>query len=105
MRVKRQAERIEAGRREIVVVDLFCGAGGASEGVIDAARELGFRVRIYAINCWQQAIDVYAANHPEATVLCQRVEQVIPERLISTKKIHLLVAGPECTHHSVARGG
>jgi len=88
-----------------VIVDLFCGAGGASEGALAAATELGLEVEVYAINCWQTAIDTYKLNHPYATTLCARVEQVVPEQLIPNRRIHLLVAGPECTHHSQARGG
>jgi DNA (cytosine-5)-methyltransferase 1 len=89
----------------IIIVDLFAGCGGASEGVIAAAEQLGLKVEIYAVNCWPEAIAVYKKNHPYATTLCQRVEQVVPEQLIPGRRINFLVAGPECTHHSVARGG
>ena len=90
---------------EVIIVDLFCGAGGASEGAIAAAKQLQLKPRIYAVNCWQAAVDTYKLNHPEAMVLCQRVEQVVPEQLVPGRRVNLLVAGPECTHHSQARGG
>ncbi|KAG5183048.1 S-adenosyl-L-methionine-dependent methyltransferase [Tribonema minus] len=40
------------------VIDLFSGAGGFSEG----ARQAG-AVVILAVDCWQAALDVHAANH------------------------------------------
>ncbi|KAG5183047.1 S-adenosyl-L-methionine-dependent methyltransferase [Tribonema minus] len=42
----------------IYVIDLFCGAGGFSEGASRAGA-----VVILAVDCWKAALDVHAANH------------------------------------------
>jgi DNA (cytosine-5)-methyltransferase 1 len=92
-------------KKEFVVVDMFCGAGGESTGIMQAAQERNMRVSLTAINHWERAIETHAANHPAAEHLCQSVEQIDPTSAMHGKKINLLWASPECTHHSVARGG
>jgi DNA (cytosine-5)-methyltransferase 1 len=92
-------------KKEITVVDMFCGAGGESTGIMQAAQEQGIKVSLTAINHWERAIETHAANHPTANHLCQSVEQINPTKVIRGNKVNLLWASPECTHHSVARGG
>lgn len=87
------------------VVDMFCGAGGESTGILQAAGELDLKVNLFAINHWERAIETHAANHPGANHLCQSVENINPTRVILGRKLDLLWASPECTHHSIARGG
>lgn len=90
---------------KIVCVDLFCGAGGASTGLVEAAQELGLEVELIAINHWPVAIATHRANYPWARHICARLDQVRPREVVPAGRVHLLIAGPECTHHSVARGG
>ena len=85
-------------------VDLFCGAGGTSTGVLMAAAELGQRVDLLAINHWNVAIDTHTRNHPNVRHLCESLDNVDP-RKASPGALHLLCGSPECTHHSNARGG
>jgi DNA (cytosine-5)-methyltransferase 1 len=87
------------------VVDMFCGAGGESTGIKLAAQEQGMNVRLTAINHWERAIETHAANHPSAEHLCQSVEQIDPTKAVPGQRLDLLWASPECTHHSIARGG
>jgi DNA (cytosine-5)-methyltransferase 1 len=84
---------------------LFCGGGGSSGGLIEAAKELGFEIELLAINHWELAVETHAANFPWARHICARVDQVDPRSVIPGGKVHLMIAGPECTHHSRARGG
>jgi DNA (cytosine-5)-methyltransferase 1 len=91
-------------KKEFNVVDMFCGAGGASTGVTLAAQERGYKVNLTAINHWERAIETHATNHPEAKHLCQSVEHIDPTKVVPGQKLDLLWASPECTHHSVARG-
>ena len=91
--------------KTITAVDLFCGAGGTSTGLMDAARTLGLRVDLTAINHWPTAIKTHMANHPEVRHLCETIDYVNPRTLFPSGRIHLLTASPECTHHSNARGG
>ncbi|MFE9553134.1 DNA cytosine methyltransferase [Streptomyces sp. NPDC006703] len=47
------------------VIDLLCGAGGSSTGLVEAGYEL-----LLGINHWQLAIDTHAANHRNADHAC-----------------------------------
>jgi DNA (cytosine-5)-methyltransferase 1 len=85
--------------------DLFCGAGGTSSGLVAAAHELGLDVELIAINHWPVAIATHSANYPWARHICARIEEVQPRDVVPGGRLHLLVASPECTFHSVARGG
>ncbi len=42
--------------RTLEVADLFCGAGGTSTGVLQAAEVLGYHVHLTAVNHWPVAI-------------------------------------------------
>lgn len=85
-------------------VDLFCGAGGTTTGLLSAAAAMGQRVDLLAINHWSLAIDTHLKNHPDVRHLCESLDNVDP-RKVSTGRLHILCASPECTHHSIARGG
>lgn len=91
--------------KTFLAVDLFCGAGGTSTGLIEAAATLGARVDLTAIDHWPTAIKTHTANHPGARHLCENIDHVNPRHLFPGGRIHLLMASPECTHHSKARGG
>jgi DNA (cytosine-5)-methyltransferase 1 len=86
-------------------VDLFCGAGGTSTGLIQAAKASGKKINLTAINHWDRAIETHKRNHPEVNHLCENIDNVNPRTLFPSGRIKLLVASPECTHHSNARGG
>lgn len=87
------------------IADLFCGAGGTSEGAMEAAEFFGRRPELTAINHWPVAITTHETNHPAARSLCTGVDAVNPRDLFGEGELDLLWASPECTHHSVARGG
>lgn len=78
------------------VTDLFCGAGGSSLGAAYA----GLRLRM-AANHWPKAIEVHQTNFPDAAHDCADISQVDPRRYPRTD---LLLASPECTNHSSAKG-
>lgn len=78
------------------VTDLFCGAGGSSLGAEAAGLEL-----VMAANHWQRAIDVHQAHFPNAGHDCADISQADPRRYPRT---NILLASPECTNHSQARG-
>jgi len=93
-------------RKKIVAVDLFCGGGGTSTGLLQACAELGFdNVDLTAVNHWRTAIDTHSANHPHARHECARIEELQPERLVPGGHADILWASPECIEHSVAKGG
>lgn len=93
----------QAGR--INAVDLFCGAGGTSTGLSLACQEAGLDLTLLAINHWSVAIDTHSTNHPHAKHLCESADNVDPRKVVPGGRLKLLVASPECMHHSNARGG
>lgn len=91
--------------KTIHAADLFCGAGGTSSGLLDACQDLGLKLNLLAINHWAVAIKTHSANHPYAEHLCESLDVVDPRKVVPGGKLDILVASPECTHHSNARGG
>lgn len=91
--------------KTIRAADLFCGAGGTSSGLLDACQDLGLKLDLLAINHWPVAIETHSANHPYAEHLCESLDVVDPRKVVPGGRLDLLVASPECTHHSNARGG
>jgi DNA (cytosine-5)-methyltransferase 1 len=102
--------RAADGTYEVNAADLFCGAGGTSTGLVEAVEELeqlyGVKIRlsITAVNHWPVAIETHSANHRFAQHHCSGLKGVKPRDVIRGP-LDLLVASPECTHHSNARGG
>ncbi len=86
---------------EGLIVDLFAGGGGASQG-IEAA--LGRPVDI-ALNHDAVALAVHRANHPSTYHVEEDVWKANPTDLVQGRPVALLWASPDCTHHSIAKGG
>ncbi|WP_158564087.1 DNA mismatch endonuclease Vsr [Jiangella anatolica] len=97
----------------IHVVDLFCGGGGLSLGVAEAARRAGRGTAIaLAVEIDRSAADLYALNFPQAYVRRCNIARLFDGRLGSppTKseralqakvlQVDVLVAGPPCQGHS-----
>jgi DNA (cytosine-5)-methyltransferase 1 len=96
---------METRQRAIRVADLFCGGGGASEGLRQVCVEQGINLQLVAVNHWDIAIKTHKHNHPHAESICTDLNSVDPRKLVPGGKLELLIAAPECTHHSNARGG
>lgn len=90
---------------KITVADLFCGAGGTSTGLRQACERLGLQLNLLAVNHWDIAIQTHSKNHPYAEHLCSTLDSVDPRKVVPSGRLDLLIASPECTHHSIARGG
>ena len=81
-------------------IDLFCGAGGSSWGAKCAGVEI-----VAGFDMWETAGAVYKDNFPGARFCCGKLEDIQPEDLVcELGKIDLILASPECTNHSVAKG-
>lgn len=78
------------------VTDLFCGAGGSSTGAAAAGMEIAV-----AANHWETAIEVHQIHHPNARHDVADISAADPRRYPTTD---ILLASPECTNHSQARG-
>lgn len=80
------------------VGDLFCGAGGFSEGF----RQAGL-VTKWAVDFWKPAILTYQKNHPETRVYAEDIESFPIENL---PPVDIVIGSPPCTQFSPAnRGG
>lgn len=86
-------------------VDLFCGAGGISTGLALACESLDREVELVAVNHWTTAIETHQQNHPWAEHRDAKVEELHPPDVAPPGEVDILVAAPECTHFSNARGG
>lgn len=89
---------------KVQAVDLFCGAGGTSTGLARACAKKGVELDLLAVNHWEVAIATHSQNHPHVRHLCESLDSINPRRVMSGD-VDLLIASPECTHHSIARGG
>jgi len=89
----------------IEAADLFCGAGGSSEGLVQACRKAGRRVDLVAVNHSPIAVKTHAANHPEARHFIQDIRVLDPRKAVPSGHLDILLAGAPCPHFSVARGG
>lgn len=84
----------------IRALDIFCGGGGSSYG----ARLAGIEV-VAGIDQWDLAAKVFSNNFPKAKVYKRRLETVNFRKLVSeVGEIDLLLASPECTNHTCAKG-
>lgn len=81
--------------------DMFCGAGGSSTGAQAAGVEI-----VAGVDMCLTATRTFAVNFPDAKVFASRLENL---RLDALRKdigeIDILLASPECTNHSCAKGG
>lgn len=89
--------------KTIKAADLFCGAGGTSTGAVRAMNRMGMGMDMLAVNHWATAVKTHEMNHPSVRHLCCDLNAVDPLKV--SGKLDLLLASPECTHHSNARGG
>ncbi len=85
---------------EIRAIDLFAGVGGSSSGASTA----GVKV-VAAVDSWSLARDTYMSNFPDVAFFQTRCEHVPIRDLKKTiGSIDLLLASPECTSHTCAKG-
>lgn len=82
-------------------IDLFSGGGCSSAG----ARHAGFRI-VGAVDAWSLAAKTFQQNFPTAEVVNARLTDRTGSELFKKKlgRIDLILASPECTNHSIARG-
>ncbi len=99
--------RVARKVRPMLVADLFCGAGGLSNGTARAMRQLGLPVQMIGVNHWPVAIETNRRNHKEHAdrIHCADLESALPLTIVPEGRLDLLTAAPSCVLHSRARGG
>jgi DNA (cytosine-5)-methyltransferase 1 len=84
-----------------IVVDFFCGGGGAGTGL-----EMGLgRPVTLAKNHSPAAISMHTANHPAARHFTTDVFEGDPDEECQGRPVGWFHMSPDCTHHSQAAGG
>ena len=109
----KERPRVRASAQEIRAVDLFCGCGGLTLGIREAARGLGCAFRsVFASDINKEALNIYAKNFQPDIIDNNPIEKSVngdlgaeltAEELVfcdKVGKIDILVAGPPCQGHS-----
>ena len=82
-------------------IDLFCGAGGLTEGF----RQAGF-VCLFANDIDAEASRTFAVNHPRSELSTSSIEHLMPARIrkslgLSAGELDCMVGGPPCQGFSI----
>lgn len=81
-------------------LDLFCGGGGSGWGASKAGAEI-----VCAVDAWTLAVQTYQANFPDARVVNTKLDEKSGVTILGKAgKIDLILASPECTNHTCAKG-
>ncbi|MBP3983598.1 DNA cytosine methyltransferase [Pseudoxanthomonas helianthi] len=81
-------------------LDIFCGGGGSSAGARAAGVEM-----VGAVDMCPVATDTYRANFKDTHVVTGRLEHIVlPALRKQVGSIDILLASPECTNHTCAKG-
>lgn len=86
--------------RKPTVVDLFCGAGGMSEGF----KMAGYRI-LLGIEQDEAAGKTYRANNPDTALIVGDIQLVADKEILERlggKKIDVVIGGPPCQGFSMA---
>jgi len=85
---------------KIRALDLFCGAGGSSWGASQAGVDL-----VAAFDLWDLAGENHKVNFPNTKFYHGRLEDIDVKQVANEcGEIDLILASPECTNHSPAKG-
>jgi DNA (cytosine-5)-methyltransferase 1 len=99
--IKKTIKKSEKKESKKIVLDLFCGCGGMTKGLIDS----GFEI-LAGIDIWDKAIENYNKNY-EHEGICADLKNLSPVEFDKTYnkkklKIDLIVGGPPCQGFSIA---
>jgi DNA (cytosine-5)-methyltransferase 1 len=86
-------------RYPLRAIDLFCGAGGLTEGFKMAGFDVTFALDMDVDSC-----ATYRANHPEVEVQCGSIIDYSPQQIarLSGGRVDVVLGGPSCQGFSTA---
>lgn len=85
--------------KKLKVLDLFCGCGGMTTGLVKAGLDV-----VCGIDIWDKAIENYGKNHDHLAI-CADLTKLSPEEFKeknNIKDIDILVGGPPCQSFSIS---
>ncbi|SRR6266568_716396 len=99
--VKRTHASASPTKQSLRTIDLFCGAGGITEGF----RQAGY-VCLYGNDCMEEAIQTFTKNHPAAWADPRPIEEIDPAAIrrklgLAKGDLEVLVGGPPCQGFSI----
>lgn len=82
-------------------LDLFCGGGGSGWGALAAGAEI-----VCGVDGWETAARTYQANFPGARAIHATLDEESTPTALGEElgNIDLILASPECTNHTCAKG-
>lgn len=88
-------------RRKLLSLDLFCGAGGISEGL----RQAGFST-VFANDFDTKALSTFKRNHPQVETSPSPIEELTPRSIrkglgLAQGELDCLAGGPPCQGFSI----
>lgn len=88
-------------RTALRTIDLFCGAGGITEGF----RQTDY-ICLYGNDCMVEAVDTFKLNHPQAWGDARNIEDVKPAEIraklgLVKGELDVMVGGPPCQGFSI----
>ncbi|MHB8152749.1 MAG: DNA cytosine methyltransferase [Bacillati bacterium] len=96
------------------VVDLFCGLGGSSQGLLhflmasgytpEWMERHGYRLSLHNINHWEPAIETIRRNIAFAQLYNAKIQDVDPSYTLRGERPHFVITSPECIMYSRSRG-
>lgn len=105
-RIRPKVDKRQKARGQVLTtLDLFCGAGGITEGF----RQAGYKC-LYGNDCMSGAIQTFSENHPDVQCDERDIKEVNPNSVrqklgIKKKELDVLVGGPPCQGFSINAPG
>ncbi len=82
-------------KKNLKVLDLFCGCGGLSLGF----EQSGFEISL-GIDNWRESLQTFQNNHKNSEVLCADLSKIKPQEI--NKKFDVIIGGPPCQGFSIS---